>query len=84
MKLLRIRQLTIEGKILTFNISSKSKVVHLALVKYVPLSTIVQLEKIEKQFIWKNGNPKLKHTTLCNEYEKEGPKMYIFSKITSP
>ena len=84
MKLLRIRQLTIEGKILTFNISSKSKVVHLALVKYVPLSTIVQLEKIKKQFIWKNGNPKLKHTTLCNEYEKEGPKTYIFSKITSP
>ena len=84
MKLLRIRQLTIEGKILTFNISSKSKVVHLALVKYVPLSTIVQLEKIKKQFIWKNGNPKLKHTTLCNEYEKEGPEMYIFSKITSP
>ena len=84
MKLLRIRQLTIESKSLTFNISSKSKVVHLALVKYVPLSTIVQLEKIKKQFIWKNGNPKLKHTTLCNEYEKEGPEMYVFSKITSP
>ena len=41
-------------------------------MKDVPSSTIAQLEKIQKQFIWKNGNPKLKLTTLCNEYEQGG------------
>ena len=60
----RMRQLTIEGKVLIFKTLAISKIVHLALVKDVPSSTIAQLEKIQKQFIWKNGNSKLKHTTL--------------------
>ena len=60
-----------------------SKVVHLALAKDAPCSTIPQLEKIQKQFIWKNGNPKLKHNILCNQYEQGELSMDIFSKITS-
>ena len=52
-------------------------------MKDIPSSTIAQLEKIQKQFIWKNRNPKLKHTTLCYEYEQGGLKnVHIFSKIT--
>ena len=44
----------------------------------------LNLKKTEKQFIWKNGNPKLKHTTLYNEYEEGGPKdVNIFSKMAS-
>ena len=70
LKLWRMRQLTSEGKILVFKTLAISKVVHLALVKDVPSSTIAQLEKMQKQFIWKIGNPKLKHTALCNEYEQ--------------
>ena len=35
------------------------------------------------QYIWKNRNPKLKHTTLCNEYERGLKNLDIFSKITS-
>ena len=46
-----MRQLAIEGKILFSKTFASSKVEHLA-----------QLEKIQKQFIWKNGNPKLKHS----------------------
>ena len=81
LKLWRMRQLTVEVKILIFKTLAISKVVHLALVKDVPASTIAQLEKMQKQFIWKNGNPKLKHTTLCNKYEQRGLKnVYIFSK----
>ena len=57
-----MRQLAIEGKILFYKTFASSKVEHLALVKNVPSSTIAQLEKIQKQFIWKNGNPKLKHS----------------------
>ena len=80
LKLWRMRQLRIAGKILIFKILAISKVVHLALVKDVPSSTIVQLEKIQKQCIWKYGNPKLKHTILCNKYEQRGLKnMDIFS-----
>ena len=61
-----------------------SKVVHLALVKDVPSSTVAQLEKIQKQVIWKNRNPKLEHSTLCNEHKTGGIKNAdIFSKITS-
>ena len=49
MKLWRIRQLTIEGKILIFETLAIPKVVHVALVKDVSSSTIAQLEKIQKQ-----------------------------------
>ena len=43
-----MRQLTIEGQILIFKTLAISKLVHLALVKDVPSSTIAQLEKIQK------------------------------------
>ena len=80
MKLWRIQQLTTEVKILPFKTLSISKVVHLALVKDVPSSTITQLGKIRKQCIWK----KRKSTTLCNKYEGGGLKnVDIFSKIIS-
>ena len=54
LKLGRMRQLAIEGKILILKNLAISKVVHLALVKDAPSYTFVQLEKIQKQFIWKN------------------------------
>ena len=54
LKLGGMRQLAIEGKILILKILAISKVVHLALVKDAPSCTIVQLEKIQKQLIWKN------------------------------
>ena len=74
----------IDGKTLSFKTLVISKVVHLALVKDIPSSTIAQLENIQKQFIWKNRNPKLKHTILCKEYEQGGLKnVDIFSKITN-
>ena len=61
------------------------KIVHLALVKDIPSSEIAQLEKKKKEFIWKNGNPKLKHSTLCNEYEQVGLKTVDFlQKNKSP
>ena len=46
-----MRQLAIEGKILILKNLAISKVAHLALVKYAPSCTFVQLEKIQKQFI---------------------------------
>ena len=53
-------------------------------MKVVPSSTFVQLDKMQKQIIWKSGTPKLEHNTLCNEYEKEELKnLAISPKITS-
>ena len=47
----RMRQLTVEGKILIFKTLAISKIVHLLLVKDVPSSTIVQLDKVHKKYI---------------------------------
>ena len=54
--------------------------VHLALVKDVPSSAIAQLEKIQRQFVWKNGDPQLQHTTLCNEFEQRRLKYFLQNK----
>ena len=43
-----MRQLKIEGKIFVFKILAISKVVHLAILKDVPCSTIAQLDKIQE------------------------------------
>ena len=53
LKLAGMRQLTIESKVLIFKTLTISKVVHFALVKIVPSSTIAQLERMQKRFIWK-------------------------------
>ena len=48
------------------------------------ISTIGQLEKRQKQFLWKKGNPKLKQTTLSNYYKQgELRNVEMFTKITS-
>ena len=51
-----------------------SKIVHLALVKIIPTSTLLELDKIKKHFIQQNGNPKIKHETLCKDCENGGLK----------
>ena len=50
------------------------KIVHLALVKVIPNSVILELDKIKKHFIWKNGNPKIKQDTLCKDYDNSALK----------
>ena len=84
LKLGRMRYLSIEGKITVFKTLALSKIIHLALVTDVPKSTILALNKIQKEFIWKNSNPKIKHSTLCSNYKKGGLKnVDITSKIIS-
>ena len=72
LKVWRMRNLTIEGKITVFKSLAISKIVHLALVTSVPAKTIDLLNKILKYFLWGNKNPKIKHDTLCNNYENGG------------
>ena len=40
--------------------------------------------KIQKNFIWQGKNAKIKHSTICNSYEKGGLKYVdLRKKITS-
>ena len=69
-----MRNLILEGKIPVFKALAMSKIVHLALVTNIPTSVMKELNKIQKEFIWKNKNPKIKHTTLCNNFDNSGLK----------
>ena len=84
LKVWRMRNLTLQGKITIFKTLAISKIVHLALVLPVPSSVIKELNKIQQNFIWSGKNSKIKHGTLCNDYENGGLKnIDIESKMIS-
>ena len=72
LKLWKLRNLTIEGRIVVFKSLAISKLIHLALVTEIPTSTINFLTKMQMEFIWKWKNPKIKNSTLCNNYKYGG------------
>ena len=75
LKLWKLRNLTIEGRIVVFKSLAISKLIHLALVTE---------DTICMEFIWKGKNQKIKNSTLCNDYEYGGLKnVDIFSKVVS-
>ena len=67
-----MRNVSIAGKITIFKTLAISKIVHLALVKVILISTVLELDEIKKHVIWKNGNPKIKQENLFNDYENGG------------
>ena len=75
LKLWRTRQLTLEGRITVFKSLAVSKLIHLLLITKLYNNTIDLLYKIQKNFIWQGKKAKIKHSTLCNGYEKGGKKM---------
>ena len=84
LKLWKLRNLTIEGRIVVFKSLAISKLIHLALLTEIPTTSINLLTKIQIEFIWKGKNPKIKNSTLCNGYEYGGLKnVDIFSKVVS-
>ena len=53
-------------------------------MKTIPNSIIQKLSKIKKEFICKTRNPKIKHGTLCKNYENGGFKnVEIIYKVVS-
>ena len=69
LKLWRMRQLTLEGRITVFKSLAISKVVHLLLITKLHNNTIDLMYKIQKNFIWEGKKAKIKHSTLCNGNE---------------
>ena len=84
LKVQRMKDLTIEGKIVIFKSLVVSKIVHLALIKSVPILPIEQLNIMKKNFIWKGKKTKIEQCTLCNSNENGDLKdVDIFYKIIS-
>ena len=76
LKIWRMRNLILEGKI--------TIIIHLASVTVLPNSTITQLNKIHKEFIWNHKRPKIKEKTLINNFDTGGLRdVDILSKITN-
>ena len=71
----------IKNKITIFKTSALSKTAPLALVTAIPKATILELKKIQKEFVWSCGTPKIKHSTLCRSCENAELKVGISSKI---
>ena len=84
LKLRRVRNLTLEGKITVVETLAISKIIHLSLVINFPTQIINELNKKQKELISNGRNPKIKHSTLCNKYENGGLKnVDILSKVNS-
>ena len=84
LKLWKLRNLTLEGKILIFKTLALSKIIFQAFVTPIPIYVVTELEKIQKSFLWENSTSKIKHDTLCNDYKYGGLKnVDIRKKIIS-
>ena len=77
LQLRKSRNLSLEGNITIFKSLALSKITHLAIVK------IDQLNKIQKNFIWNWLNPKIKNSTVNNDYENAGFKNVNIAAKTS-
>ena len=64
LKLWKLRNLSIEGRIVAFKSLAISKLTHLALVTEIPTSTIHLLTKRQMEFIWKGKTPNIKSYSI--------------------
>ena len=79
-----MRNLSLLGKTTIFKTLALSEIIHLVLLTNIPTATMELLSKIQKEFLWGKNKSKIKHDTLCKDYENGGLKsVYIFSKIVS-
>ena len=69
LKLWKLRNLTLEGKIFIFKTLALSKIIFQAFVTPIPIYVVTELQKIQKIVLWENSTSKIKHNTLCNDYK---------------
>ena len=72
LKLWTARNLSLEGIIIVFKLLALSKITHLVLMKTIPPSITDKLNKTQKNFILNGLNPKIKNSTINNNYENGG------------
>ena len=61
LNLWRIRNITLERKIIIFKTLMLSKNVYLTLITSFSKQSIDEIQKLQKAFIWNNLTPKIKH-----------------------
>ena len=84
LNLWRMRNMTLEGKIIISKTLALAKIVYLTLIPSFSKQVIEEIQKIEKAIIWNNLTPKIKHENLCNSFEEGDLKnVDINLKITS-
>ena len=75
LNLWRIRNITLEGKIIIFKPLVLSKIAYLTLTTSISKQFIEEIQKkLQKSFIWNNLTRKIKHETQCNSFEEGGLK----------
>ena len=83
LKIWRMRNLTLEGKIIVFETLALSKIFHLCFTSVVP-KHIEEIENKQKKFLWNRSTPKIKHSTLCNSFAADGLTNFVINtKIAS-
>ena len=69
------RGLLPEGKVLVFKVLGISKMQYLAQMTLIGKHIVQKLIDIQENFLWKNGKPKIKHSTLIADYKDGGLKV---------
>ena len=81
LKLWKLRDLSIEGKIVVFKTLAIFKLVCLALLTVIPNHITGKVAKIQKSFIWHDSSSKIKHETLRMEFKTGGLKSVDFKFV---
>ena len=68
LKMWRQRNLTLEGKIIIFE-TALSRVTFLKRVLVIPNLIIGTLQMKQKLFLWNSSDPKVKHETICRDFQ---------------
>ena len=71
-------------QIIIFKTLALSKITFLAQVLVIPNQIIDTLQQIQKDFLWNLSSPKVKHETICKDFQHGGLKNAdVRSKIIS-
>ena len=69
LKIWKIKNLTLEGKIVIFKTKGILKIVFQSFITAAPKYVVNETEKIQKAFLWNKSTLKIKHEILCNGYK---------------
>ena len=84
LKLWQFQNLTLKGRKVFFKSLGIPKIIFQVVIAPVTTIVIKALETIQTCFLWNNSNPKIKHKTLCQNYEDGGlKKVHIRNKVNN-